>query len=79
MFYYAQVDNTDRTQTFRATSKYAVVFKTDDGELRVCFQHHNIEKLILKKRTLNVHVFVQIIIGKTKLLRKRWRYLPNIL
>jgi len=35
-------------QTFRATSKYAVVFKTDDGELRVCFQHHNIEKFILK-------------------------------
>jgi len=52
MFYYAQVDNTDRTQTFRATSKYAVVFKTDDGELRVCFQHHNIEKFILKKRSL---------------------------
>jgi len=51
MFYYAQVDNTDRTQTFRATSKYAVVFKTDDGELRVCFQHHNIEKFISKKKT----------------------------
>jgi len=63
-FYYAQVDDTDRKETFRATSKYAVVFKTDDGELRVCFPHHNIEKFISKKMTFNVHVFVQIMIGK---------------